>query len=79
MPMEQDFIGKKRKTCFRHRMTSPLTPEVTYALLGILVVLFVWSVYRSYLFYRESPSRWWTRWSGEAVVNAVIGGGRKGV
>jgi hypothetical protein len=59
-------------------MTSQLTPEVTYALLGILVVLFLWSVYRSYQEYRESPSRWWTRWSGETIVHAVIGGGRKG-
>jgi len=70
MPMESDFIGKK-KTCFRHRVS----PEGNDVILVLLVLLFLWLLYRSYQSYRESPSRWF----GETVVNAVIGGGRKGV
>ena len=69
MPMEGDFISKKKKTCFCHRMT----PEGNDGILVLLVLLFLWLLYRSYLSYRENPSRWF----GETVVNAVIGGSRR--
>ena len=50
-----------------------MTPEGNDGILVLLVLLFLWLLYRSYLSYRENPSRWF----GETVVNAVIGGSRR--